>query len=94
MNIQEALVYGRSQLTPTSPTPQLDARLLLEHLLDLARGAGVEGVYLEVRPSNRDALALYHGAGFEVIGRRRAYYRAVGGAEDAVVLVRRLRRQR
>ena len=69
-------------------------RRLLEHLLDLARGAGVEGVYLEVRPSNRDALALYHGAGFEVIGRRRAYYRAVGGAEDEVVLVRRLRRQR
>lgn len=69
-------------------------RRLLEHLLDLARGAGVEGVYLEVRPSNRDALALYQGAGFEVIGRRRAYYRAVGGAEDAVVLVRRLRRQR
>jgi release factor glutamine methyltransferase len=35
MNIQAALVYGRSQLTPISPTPQLDARLLLEHLLDL-----------------------------------------------------------
>ncbi len=69
-------------------------RRLLEHLLDLAQGAGVEGVYLEVRPSNRDALALYRGAGFEVIGRRRAYYRAVGGVEDAVVLVRRLRRQR
>lgn len=69
-------------------------RRLLEHMLDLARGAGVEGVYLEVRPSNRDALALYRGAGFEVIGRRRAYYRAVGGVEDAVVLVRRLRRQR
>lgn len=35
MNIEAALVYGRSQLTPTSPTPQLDARLLLEHLLDV-----------------------------------------------------------
>ncbi|MCL4791984.1 MAG: ribosomal protein S18-alanine N-acetyltransferase [Gammaproteobacteria bacterium] len=69
-------------------------RRLLEHLLDLARGAGVEGLYLEVRPSNRGALALYHDAGFEVIGRRRAYYRAVGGTEDAVVLVRRLRTRR
>ncbi|WP_420645562.1 peptide chain release factor N(5)-glutamine methyltransferase [Candidatus Leptofilum sp.] len=36
MNIQEALAYGRSQLTPTSPTPQLDARLLLEHLLNVS----------------------------------------------------------
>lgn len=35
MNIEAALVYGRSQLTPSSPTPQLDARLLLQHLLDV-----------------------------------------------------------
>lgn len=69
-------------------------RRLLEHMLDLAQGAGVESLYLEVRPSNRAALDLYHAAGFEVIGRRRAYYRAIGGTEDAVVLVRRLRPQR
>jgi ribosomal-protein-alanine N-acetyltransferase len=67
---------------------------LLQHILDLAQGAGVEGLYLEVRPSNRAALALYDQAGFEVIGRRRAYYRAIGGTEDAVVLVRRLRPRR
>ncbi len=35
MDIQSALAYGRFQLTPHSPTPQLDARLLLEHLLDV-----------------------------------------------------------
>lgn len=34
MDIQTALAYGRSQLTH-SPTPELDARLLLEHLLDV-----------------------------------------------------------
>ncbi len=34
MNIQEAWAYGRSQLTQ-SPTPQLDARLLLEHVLSV-----------------------------------------------------------
>ena len=33
MNIQAALAHGRSQLNSTSLTPQLDARLLLEHLL-------------------------------------------------------------
>jgi len=35
MDIQAALDYGRSQLTPHSPTPRLDARLLLEQLLDV-----------------------------------------------------------
>lgn len=35
MDIQAALDYGRSHLTPHSPTPRLDARLLLEHLLDV-----------------------------------------------------------
>lgn len=33
MNIQEAWAYGRSQLTQVSITPDLDARLLLEHVL-------------------------------------------------------------
>jgi ribosomal-protein-alanine N-acetyltransferase len=69
-------------------------RRLLDHMLDLAQGAGVESLYLEVRPSNRAALDLYQRAGFELIGRRRAYYRAIGGTEDAVVLVRRLRPRR
>jgi len=33
MTIAEALAYGRLQLNTTSPTPALDARLLLEHIL-------------------------------------------------------------
>ena len=35
MNISEARDYGRSQLH-SSPTPQLDARLLLEHVLNVS----------------------------------------------------------
>ena len=35
MDIHTAWAYGRSQLTPTSSTPQLDARLLLQHLLQV-----------------------------------------------------------
>lgn len=34
MNIQEALAYGRSQLS-TSPTPAIDARLLLQYVLQV-----------------------------------------------------------
>jgi ribosomal-protein-alanine N-acetyltransferase len=65
-------------------------RRLLEHLLGVAAAAGADSVYLEVRPSNPRALHLYQQAGFEVIGRRRGYYRARFGNEDAVVLARRL----
>ena len=36
MTIQEALAYGRSQLRHTSHTPQLDARLLLQHILSVS----------------------------------------------------------
>ncbi|MEA3441623.1 MAG: peptide chain release factor N(5)-glutamine methyltransferase [Chloroflexota bacterium] len=35
MNIQEAWAYGRSHLTQASVTPDLDARLLLEHVLQV-----------------------------------------------------------
>jgi ribosomal-protein-alanine N-acetyltransferase len=63
---------------------------LLDHMLQLAGESGAERVFLEVRPSNKRAMRLYRAAGFEVIGVRRGYYRASGGSEDAVVLVRRV----
>jgi len=43
---------------------------------------------LEVRPSNAAALALYSHHGFVQIGRRRGYYPAHHGREDALVLRR------
>lgn len=73
---------------------QGNGRRMLEHLAGLAQASGAEGMYLEVRPSNAPALKLYERAGFQVIGRRRAYYRARGGNEDAVVLVRHFRQRR
>lgn len=66
-------------------------RLLLDQLVDQAVRAGADSMYLEVRPSNDRALRLYQRAGFEAIGRRRGYYRARYGTEDAIVLVRRFR---
>ena len=61
-------------------------RLLLRRLLELARGRGAQRVFLEVRPSNSPAIALYHAEGFNEIGRRPRYYPAVGGREDAIVM--------
>ena len=53
-----------------------------------ARRDGVELVFLEVRPTNVEAVALYEGFGFRVIGRRKGYYFDTG--EDALVMEARL----
>lgn len=51
-----------------------------------ARQAGL--LWLEVRPSNERALALYRREGFVEVGRRKAYYPAPEGREDALVMRR------
>ena len=61
-------------------------RRLLRALLQLARGRGAHRVFLEVRPSNAAAIALYHTEGFNEIGRRPRYYPARDGREDALVM--------
>jgi [ribosomal protein S18]-alanine N-acetyltransferase len=60
-------------------------RRMMELLLERARGAGMVHAFLEVRPSNPVAIALYESMGFTRIGLRRAYYQAAGGREDAIV---------
>lgn len=61
-------------------------RHLLRALVHIARGRGAERVFLEVRPSNAGAIALYHSEGFNEIGRRPRYYPARDGREDALVM--------
>ena len=65
-------------------------RRLLRALLMLAQGRGAQRVFLEVRPSNPAAIALYHAEGFNEIGRRPRYYPARGGREDAIVMAKEL----
>ncbi len=64
------------------------ARALLGSILEQARQSGVELVFLEVRPTNVEALSLYESLGFKVIGRRKGYYFDTG--EDALVMEARL----
>ena len=59
---------------------------LLEHLMLQGRERGAETAFLEVRESNHPAIRLYERYGFNEIGRRRDYYPAVGGREDALVM--------
>jgi ribosomal-protein-alanine N-acetyltransferase len=61
-------------------------RRLLRALLQQARGRGAQRVFLEVRPSNPAAIALYDAEGFNEIGRRPRYYPAASGREDAIVM--------
>lgn len=44
--------------------------------------------FLEVRPSNTSALALYESEGFNEIGMRKNYYPADNGREDALVMAK------
>jgi ribosomal-protein-alanine N-acetyltransferase len=59
---------------------------LLDEMLRRAKAAAVKEVFLEVRPSNVNALSLYKKKGFRQIAHRRAYYQARYGREDAAVL--------
>jgi ribosomal-protein-alanine N-acetyltransferase len=59
---------------------------LLREAMRVAREAGALSLLLEVRPSNTQALQLYASFGFKEIGRRRGYYPAATGREDAIVL--------
>jgi len=60
-------------------------RQFMHFLLDRLKGIGVETLFLEVRPSNRIAVALYESMGFREIGIRKDYYPAPLGREDARV---------
>ena len=59
---------------------------LLEQLMSIAYKHEARECFLELRDSNTAAFKLYERYGFNEIGRRRDYYPAVGGREDAVVM--------
>ena len=61
-------------------------KALLGEASALARRLGAANIFLEVRPSNHAALALYGRFGFRKVATRRDYYPADQGREDALVL--------
>jgi [ribosomal protein S18]-alanine N-acetyltransferase len=66
-------------------------RYLLEHMLKIAKTHKATNMFLEVRPSNISAIALYENMGFCEISVRRGYYPAdpktsETGREDAVLM--------
>jgi ribosomal-protein-alanine N-acetyltransferase len=61
-------------------------RSLLHHFLALARSCEAQRIFLEVRPSNEAARALYTDTGFHELCVRRGYYPASAGREDAILM--------
>jgi [ribosomal protein S18]-alanine N-acetyltransferase len=62
------------------------ASMLLDRLFELTAGDPRRGYTLEVRVSNRAAIALYERFGFEASGMRRGYY--TDNREDALIMWR------
>jgi len=60
------------------------ARKLLTHALRALMNEGAASSFLEVRESNLAAQEMYRGFGFEVIGRRKRYYK--DNDEDAILM--------
>ena len=66
-------------------------RLLLEHMIKIAKTHRATNLFLEVRASNISAIALYENIGFNEMAVRRGYYPAdpkqfKGGREDAILM--------
>ena len=59
---------------------------ILDDIVERAHYAQVGTLYLEVRPTNANAMSLYRKKGFGKIAQRPAYYQATSGREDADVL--------
>ena len=81
-------VVDEAHVMNLAVTPELQrtgvASALLSRLLLDAGDRGATGVTLEVRASNRPAIALYQRFGFTEAGRRPKYY---ADGEDAVCLL-------
>ncbi len=81
---------GEAHLLNISVLPEFQrsgiGSALLSMLFDQARDQGAGRMLLEVRAGNLAALAFYRRHGFMEIGRRRGYYPAHQGREDAIVM--------
>lgn len=81
---------GEAHLLNLSVAPEYQRRgigsSLLQEVLRAAREQMARHVFLEVRPSNDAARAIYARFGFRRIALRCGYYPAHAGREDALVL--------
>ena len=65
---------------------------LLNEIVFASRAMGSRKIFLEVRISNKPAIELYYKSGFKKVSLRKNYYRLPEGREDALVMVKKLKR--
>jgi ribosomal-protein-alanine N-acetyltransferase len=64
-------------------------KLLMNKVIEVAHKELLNSIYLEVRCSNKNAIALYEKMGFKTIGTRKDYYKTANDSrEDAFVFVK------
>jgi ribosomal-protein-alanine N-acetyltransferase len=85
-----SIAAGEAHILNISVDPAVQGlgvgRKIMEHLIEVA-GKKAQTLFLEVRPSNAKAQALYESLGFNEIGIRKNYYPAAENArEDAIML--------
>ena len=86
--VKEELNVLKIAVTPSWRSRGIASRLLKKcFTVGVRRGA--RSVFLEVRPSNASAMALYRKKGFRLIGRKPNYY--TDTREDALVLMKNLK---
>ena len=65
-------------------------KLMVRHFLNIARQKNADTAFLEVRPTNTVAIALYRNMGFTETGYRKDYYPGKKCREDALVFAKSL----
>lgn len=84
-----SLVMDEAELLMITVAPEYQGRgfgkVLLQHTLQTLQNKGATCLFLEVRESNKAAIALYETLGFCETGRRSGYYPAKKGREDALI---------
>jgi ribosomal-protein-alanine N-acetyltransferase len=64
---------------------------VMDAIAAIAKNMAIPRVLLEVRPSNRAAIALYERAGYQLLATRKGYYPVESGSdqrEDALVMIK------
>lgn len=81
------VIVDEAHLLNIAISPELRGRglgkRLLRHILRVCVNEGAEWMFLEVRPSNVEALGLYRAHGFHQLGVRERYY---ANGEDAILM--------
>lgn len=87
-----SIAAGEAHLLNLTIAPEFQrqgfGRSVLHYFLELVEQSGAETMFLEVRDSNKSAIALYLNEGFNQIGVRNDYYPAAKGHEDAIIMAR------